>query len=356
MGSRVGSSMEDACSTDDLEECCVCLDSLSSAPVAALLKARGTSERACPHFVHSDCAERLWPLRCPLCRATFATLSAPISQDRLAEVGPSRIISGARRLLGEEEGENSDKVTVPARVVVELLAATCPVRQSSLEAVVAHHANDPLHLQESWCDLGGQEEQQLSSSTSPRKDEEIGSEGLAAVLPQCGIMVVEKAPEVVGTAKEDRIIGYPWFTRISRWLRSMLLQASGAAGTAVFAGGCGAGVGMSLGALAAIPSHARIDILGGSDSFAMVERILLVAQMLYYGARRRDLLRRGILWGAPIGSVLGWAGALCVVHPEQHGLWSVFWSGLSGTTLHTLFWGAPAQMESPQQRVDVFDG
>ena len=55
--------------------------------------------------------------------------------------------------------------------------------------------------------------------------------------------------------------------------------------------------------------------------------------MLYFGLQRRDLLYQGVLWGSISGGVLGWIGALLIVHPEGHGFRKVFMSGLKGRIL-----------------------
>eukprot|EP01051_Picozoa_sp_SAG22_P026983 SAG22_NODE_8806_length_628_cov_1.489603_1_plen_99_part_10 len=74
----------EAADGEDLEICCVCLDSLSSAPVVALLAAPppnsiglSPGRRSCNHFFHEGCAARLQPQRCPMCREPFGALSAP---------------------------------------------------------------------------------------------------------------------------------------------------------------------------------------------------------------------------------------------------------------------------------------
>ena len=44
------------------------------------------------------------------------------------------------------------------------------------------------------------------------------------------------------------------------------------------------------------------------------------------------MILRGIMLGAGFGAVTGSIGALGVVHPESHGFWQVFLSGLRGNT------------------------
>jgi hypothetical protein len=116
---------------EELEICCVCLDSLSSAPVVALMGME--EQRACAHFVHENCAERLSPQRCPMCREEFDKLSGPISGTNLGRIGAARVILGAQRLLGLPEQESD---TVSTRAVIELLSATFPVRCSRPVCIV----------------------------------------------------------------------------------------------------------------------------------------------------------------------------------------------------------------------------
>ena len=59
----------------ELETCCICLDSLGSSPVVALLG----GQRRCAHLFHAHCAERLSPQLCPLCREPFATLTVLVT-------------------------------------------------------------------------------------------------------------------------------------------------------------------------------------------------------------------------------------------------------------------------------------
>eukprot|EP01051_Picozoa_sp_SAG22_P015484 SAG22_NODE_2028_length_3118_cov_1.428619_2_plen_116_part_00 len=101
----------------------------------------------------------------------------------------------------------------------------------------------------------------------------------------------------------------------------------------------------------------------GSAVAAIFGGVILGFRMLYYGARRMDLLRKGVCVGAPIGMVLGALGALAVVHPEDHGFARVFLSGLHGRTLWSMTRRrVPARLggtgESPAalaRRVDIFD-
>eukprot|EP00913_Durusdinium_trenchii_P028680 g26896.t1 len=70
---------------DELETCCVCLDALSSAPSSILVS---SSHRVCHHFIHTLCAEKLSPRKCPLCRQCFAHVSVPLDQRWLSSTAP----------------------------------------------------------------------------------------------------------------------------------------------------------------------------------------------------------------------------------------------------------------------------
>ena len=84
--------------------------------------------------------------------------------------------------------------------------------------------------------------------------------------------------------------------------------------------------------------------------------------MLYFGLQRRDLLYQGVLWGLISGGVLGWIGALLIVHPEGHGFRKVFMSGLKGRILseflsrYALFRGDEVVAPFlPLRRVNIFE-
>jgi hypothetical protein len=164
---------------DELETCCICLDSLSSSPVVALLhqSAAGSSsgsERSCAHFFHAACAERLAPQNCPMCRTPFEALSAPFCGNDLVAAGAEIVIAGVRRL----RGETPSVPTVAARTVVELLAASFPIKQTSLEAAVADLAEAPHSP--GWV---------VSSPRSGMKH--IGAPGLVQLLGRCSTVRLE---------------------------------------------------------------------------------------------------------------------------------------------------------------------
>ena len=324
----------------DLEVCCVCLDSLSSAPVVCLLSARGRPGRSCAHFVHSECAEHLNPRRCPLCRVPFSTLSMPISKSRLDTVGSHGVIRGIRRLVdGQAAPAVQSDSTAPTRPVVQLLAATCPVRQVSLETAVTEVAGM---------------DQSISGS--------IGIAGVTRLLLRCGINPNTVVPAGAAPGAGASLTGYPLVTRIKRRVRHWMLKLSAATGTGIFAGLCGAGIGGSVGAIVAIPESNRQSLfLDSSNTVVMViEGAVLLCQMIYYGARRKDLLLKGGKWGVMVGAILGWCTALSVVDPQDHGLGQVFWSGLTGSTLFTGVFGVgrPGMGDSvpsrPEEQVDIF--
>ena len=302
---------------DDLEVCCVCLDSLSSAPVVALLRA-GTprGRRSCAHFFHDACAARLQPQRCPMCREDFGALSQSFGGPALAAAGATRVIAGTRQLLGAGVGES-----VPSRAVVELLAATFPVKQTALEVAVSELAV-ATDLSPRWAD----------QSIQRTGGEEISGMGLVRVLGRCGVpLCLEGVAPVL--AQEEPLARYSLWTVLARRARWMVMKGAGALGTAVFAGGCGAAIGISLGSLAAIPRSRLRDRLHiffwdlmeyGSGGAVIFGGAILLFRMLYYGAMRRDLLLRGVCIGGAFGMAMGAAGALAVVHPEDHGYQRVF--------------------------------
>lgn len=355
---------------DELETCCICLDSLSSSPAVALLDGRRPGqpecERSCAHFFHSACAERLAPQLCPMCRTPFSELSAPFSGDGLVAAGATRVIAGARRLRGEDP----TLPTVAARTVVELLAASFPIQQASLEAAVEELADA--------VDSPGHKPWVVSSPRSGTTH--IGAQGLVQMLERCSPTLrlqlqataqqQAQQPATPTSADEEPSFGLPFSsytlaTRLSRRLRWLALKGAGAAGTALFAGGIGAGVGVWCGALAAIPRGSllrplqfMLDIPDPAIGFVM-GGISLAFSMLRHGAERRDLLWRGVWSGGAIGVVMGGVGALAVVDPGDHGFSSVFLSGVRGRSLFSMLrWLRPQVLRrgrTPEaERVDVF--
>ena len=168
----------------ELETCCICLDSLSQAPVVALLHGGGGGRRSCPHFIHESCAARLSPQLCPMCRTPFDACSAPFGGGRITELGAKRVIAGTMRLLGQPAGE-----TAPTSAVVPLLAAIFPVRLAALEVAVGELAvaNSPRSAS------------LLKSTDSGSR--EIGAEGLSRVLERCDVMLsIHEAPPPAAAA------------------------------------------------------------------------------------------------------------------------------------------------------------
>ena len=357
---------------DELETCCICLDSLSSSPVVALLHQLESSstgpeiERSCAHFFHAACAERLAPQNCPMCRTPFQTLSRPFTGEDLVAAGATTVIAGARRLRGEDPAVS----TVAARTVVELLAASFPIKQTSLEAAVGELAEAPHSPR--WV------------VSSPRSGmTHIGAQGLVQLLGRCGTVRLElHQRRSTGSAEPDSLAStsmeghpqqhpnvdtpfssYTFATRLSRRLRWLALKGAGAAGTALFTGAIGAAVGISCGALAAVPRRSLLrpleflfDIPDPGISFVL-SGVYLAFSMLRHGAQRSDLLFRGVWVGGAVGIVTGAVGALAVVDPEDHGFHSVFLSGVRGRSLfNTLRWLRPQRVRGtrPVECVNVF--
>ena len=355
---------------DNLETCCICLDSLCVSPVVALMAdGRDGCKASCSHFFHGGCAARLEPRLCPMCRTPFGELSRPFGGDELVAAGATRVIAAARLLQGDEPEPPDEGSTVSARRVVELLAASFPIQQAALEAAVAD-----LAVGES--SLGG-------VVASPRSGtKRIGAPGLVQVLARCssvGLLLhspataaAAESPEAAGAqwwagqvAGEQPYSGYTLATRVSRRLRWLALKGAGASGTALFAGGCGAVLGIWFGAFLAIPRGSLWRplsyVLDSPDpSFGLLAGgMYLVYKMLQHGMQRGDLLVRGVAVGGAVGVVLGGIGALAVVDPGDHGPLTVFLSGVRGRTLLTMWrkwWGAARGIggSEPASRVDLF--
>jgi len=343
---------------EELEVCCICLDSLSTAPIAALL-VEGGSRASCAHFLHACCAERLRTRRCPLCRAAFSAPSASISRQRLAGARPSDVLAGLRRLAGRpaepvaawSEGETAGRAT--ARGVVELLAAVLPIRQASLKALLA------AELVHDGSGLG-------------EAEAEVDEEALARLLHGLGLCSSDVARSArVGKASSlGRPAGY-YSLALSfvRRLRRLLLKAAGATGAALHLAGCGICLGVCVGMLAALPRLRAWDFLRDRDfdlddwrSTIVVFGMLVLLQLAYRSIRDPRWVKRGCRWGAICGAVVGWAHALATVDPDRHGVRNVFLSGLMGRTAWPEWWGEavfgweahPALSLASAQRFDIF--
>ena len=276
------------------------------------------------------------------------------------------MIAGARRLRGEDPTVS----TVAARTVVELLAASFPIKQTSLEAAVGELAEAPHSPR--WV---------VSSPRSGMKH--IGAPGLVQLLGRCGTVGLQlnqrrssggADPDGLASRSmeetrrqsldvETPFTSYTFATRLSRRLRWLALKGAGAAGTAVFAGAIGAAVGILCGALAAVPRRSLLrpleflfDIPDPGISF-ILSGVYLAFSMLHHGAQRSDLLFRGVCVGGAVGIVTGGVGALAVVDPGDHGFHSVFLSGVRGRSVfNTLRWLRPQRVRSarPAERVNIF--
>eukprot|EP00927_Polykrikos_kofoidii_P074224 TRINITY_DN70201_c0_g1_i1.p1 TRINITY_DN70201_c0_g1~~TRINITY_DN70201_c0_g1_i1.p1 ORF type:complete len:330 (+),score=36.51 TRINITY_DN70201_c0_g1_i1:73-1062(+) len=306
----------DACDDADLETCCVCLDSLSSAPVSVLLRSTlGGSERSCPHYVHLRCADILYPRRCPLCRVPFACLSEAVDVRRLAQVGAAELVHCLRRLSGWPRANSSQtqslvsvqgtSATAPTRAVVELLVATLPVPEVKVVEAI-----------------------QLCGSEAPIG--EIHEEGLTRILEFFNVRHTGSPGNIASLP--PLISQYPWATWLSRRLNWAILKMTGALGSSIFFSGCGMAVGVACGGVVAVPSSRWPD-MEGSNNVLLLKGIYMVMLAAYHGSKRLDLVGRGLRVGACAGLLAGCVQGLVHVNPECHGLRSVFLAGLSGSCL-----------------------
>ena len=185
---------------EEAELCCICLDSLCSAPVTVALVEQSASrpQRACAHFLHASCAEQLVARKCALCRCPFDLFSAPISRDLLSNVGPVGVFAGIQFLAGRQI-EAID--TVPADTTVELLAATLPVRHESLQAAAEYE-----------CANG-----------------ELTVDNLACLLERFSLVQTSAAP----ASEQELVSGHTLTTKVARAFRCLALRITGAAGKAV---------------------------------------------------------------------------------------------------------------------------
>lgn len=294
---------------EDLEVCCICLDSLSSQPITVLLTSSVEPRRSCQHYLHARCAEHLASSRCPLCRSGFAALAADVDGQTVGNIGAGGVICSLARL----EGCPTNSCYTEA--VVGLLAATLPVPTTEVRVALNRAAG--------------------SDAAS------IDEQTLAQVLPELGVMTpdpLEEASEVWVRVQSR----YSFATVAARRLRWATLKAAGAAGTSVLFGGCGMGLGVMSGAVAAVPGrrwrglvdHLELDDIPEDGLFSPVSLLKLAAVVcvcLYHGAQRRDIVFKGCKWGMLCGALLGWTSALWLVDPDRPGdARSAFLAGLTG--------------------------
>lgn len=267
-------------------------------------------KRACAHYIHVECAERLVPAKCPLCRVPFAAVAAPIERGQLAPMGCATIIEG----LGQLAGLGAGMTRIPASLGAGFLAATLPVAEEA-----AHQA-----LQQQALDV---------------QREDMDAEVLGTVLQQLGLPdchPVTRKDDCLGEERAKKVSsilqpGYSFIRRTQRRLNWAALKAAGAAGAALLLGCCGMGIGTLVGGCVAVPRHQLPDLRGDDQEIVVVLKVAwLICLAAYHGVQRVDLVLRGLSWGACAGAVAGWFHALVVVNPERHGLRSVFWAGFTG--------------------------
>ena len=337
---RAGSEAA-AAPCEEVEACCVCLDSLSAGTVCVLLLVppRGAAEcyrRACSHYIHSDCAEKLRPSKCPLCRAPFDALSEPLDRCLLGALGPQRLIGGLRQLVGlpRKHAPQPAEPAAPTAMVVELLAATLPLpeerlRRALLDAGEAAPGEvSAVGLSDALCRLG------------------VGAAGGSAAAPLAlalpGGAAWGGGPSGYGLAT--------WACRRTRWFA---LKASGAAGSALLASAAGLGLGVLSAGLAAVPRDRLPEMRGcREDSFLnFVKALWMLGLMIYHGSQRPHLVFNGLKWGACAGAAFGWLYGTVSVDPEGHGFRSAFLQGLTGAALLE-----PSRaLRRPACRVPVFE-
>lgn len=310
----------------DLETCCVCLDSLSSAAVTLLLDSGST--RACPHYIHHECARLLTPRRCPLCRTSFVALSTPIQRNIFKRTRPATILISLRRLAGSPALQ-SGAVSAPTRDIIGLLVATLPKPEDSVYAAV------------------------VAVSVSQDAERELGVGEFEDLLDLLGVRN-DSPTSPVGSSSLASIEGYTISTRLWRRLNWLLLKLAGVSGAALFCGGCGTSVGILLGGAFAVPVNRWPDLDGNISqieiAFKMGWMLCLVA---YYGAQRKDLVMSGLRYGSAFGFIFGCFRGLVYVNPENHGLRSVFWRGLSGQTTLAALPGRSGATHRSRLREDV---
>jgi len=306
------------------ETCCICLDSLSAAPVTALLTTADSESpepyRTCPHYLHVKCASRLTVLRCPLCRGAFDKLTAPISLKRLAGMEACDILAGIHWLTGKRDELCAP--SAPASAVVELLAAIVAVPEEKLRGAVQVYSHGGV----------------------------VDEHGLAELLDRLGITGNE-APGYCGHECTE--------AQLQRQLRCFMLRLAAAMGTAIPVGLMGMTMGAVVSGICSIPNDSSMWRFYASTSLSSsvevhIAKVLAAALIFgaYHGHQHLDIVVPALLRGATFGLLVGLAFGFQVMDPSRqgnHGFYSVFVAGIQ--CQHLLHGWRSVQLEN----VDIFE-
>lgn len=295
---------------EDLQECCVCLEALSAEPVSVLLcQTSGTWVSSCSHYIHTQCAARLRPARCPLCRATFRALSEPLSTETLVSVSPEELVRGLRRLCGARTAD------APSAAVLALLAATLPVSKDSL-------------LQ----DL-------------PEGD--VCPRSLASTLSKLGVTAEAVAKRNAAAGLRLSWWDHPGIRWLDRCMQQVAVKLACAAGSSILLATVGLSFGALAGCLKAVP-RTRVwqffeELSSWTEFFdfegiafrvgLLIKGLALLRVALHHGSMKLDLVYSGLKRGLTFGALAGALHGLFLVNSELHSPSSIFWAGLSGSTL-----------------------
>jgi len=131
---------------EDLETCCVCLDSLSCEAITPLLASEGPALQpaCCRHFCHLRCAMRLRPQRCPVCRLPFQSLRR-VTRAGLLRMTAAELQVSLRRLYGVANTTSALGLVVAAFPIPAATAArrfeqlgAYPLSEEGLAKVLRH--------------------------------------------------------------------------------------------------------------------------------------------------------------------------------------------------------------------------
>lgn len=325
---------------EELEACCVCLDSLCSAPVTTFLAPSECgrlpepecARRCCTHYLHADCAKKLRPPQCPLCRSRCAALSSPVDRASFSAIGAAGIIASLAQL---EDSHSRSEVGV--RSVLELLSATLEAPENMLQVVLHQEARgagigdglviDAQGLTRALTSLGV-----LSSATQGPLPLPGGDVELLKVSGEQDVAV----PHGICSSTTALL------TRVRRRLRWLALKASLATGASFLFGGCGTCVGIFVGGLGAVPREQLPEIRHTDDRvFLFLKCVQTAVLVAYYGSQKAHLLLRGLRYGAGIGALAGWVWALrAPVQPDALGFTAAFVAGITGRCFHLDIAGA----------------
>eukprot|EP00927_Polykrikos_kofoidii_P042674 TRINITY_DN36725_c0_g1_i1.p1 TRINITY_DN36725_c0_g1~~TRINITY_DN36725_c0_g1_i1.p1 ORF type:complete len:398 (+),score=32.56 TRINITY_DN36725_c0_g1_i1:67-1260(+) len=333
----------DSCTTNETEEgdveaCCICLDWLHVAPVSILLDANAEPfVRACPHIVHTSCANMLCPAKCPLCRKEFQSTSEPICRETFGEISSDEFLLTMRRLDGETALVNQ-LPTAKVDSVVQLFAAVLPITKVSLQKA--------FDRTDEWS--------------------EVASPDLQRFFGNLQSFGVEARSFRVGGGR-DGTVGVRGRRPMVARLRWFAVKVAEGTGTGIHVAVFGAVIGTLVGGAISVPwLDESNDTQNDMDLVAAIMFVVFIVRaivfIVYFGIQRVDIVLTGCGWGVSLGFALGLLHSCITVNPDNLGCRKAFCAGLRGESFRNSIMRCAArcgcarraQHERPTTDVQIF--